>query len=103
APAEAKVETPAPSQPEAVASAPAAASKSGYDRALLRPAQLKEKAPETFQVKFTTTRGDFVVAVTRAWAPLGADRFYNLVKIGFYDGVSCFRAIDGFMVQFGIT
>src|SRR5690349_19186084 len=43
-----------------------------YDRTLLRPALLKEKAPETYQVKFTTTRGDFVITVTRAWAPLGA-------------------------------
>jgi cyclophilin family peptidyl-prolyl cis-trans isomerase len=102
APAEAKVETPAP-QPEASASAPAAASKSGYDRALLRPAQLKEKAPETFQVKFTTTRGDFVVTVTRAWAPLGADRFYNLVKHHFYDNASFFRVVPGFVVQVGIS
>lgn len=103
APAEAKVETPAPPQPEAAASAPATASKSGYDRALLRPAQLKEKAPETFQVKFTTTRGDFVVTVTRAWAPLGADRFYNLVKHHFYDNASFFRVVPGFVVQFGIS
>lgn len=102
APAEAKVETPAPPQPEAAA-APVTASKPSYDRALLRPAQLKEKAPETFQVKFTTTRGDFVVTVTRAWAPLGADRFYNLVKHHFYDNASFFRVVPGFVVQFGIS
>ena len=74
-----------------------------YDRALLRPALLKEKAPETFQVKFTTTRGDFVVTVNRAWAPIGADRFYNLVKHHFYDNASFFRVVPGFVVQFGIS
>lgn len=74
-----------------------------YDRALLRPALLKEKAPETFQVKFTTTRGDFVATVNRAWAPIGADRFYNLVKHHFYDNASFFRVIPGFVVQFGLS
>jgi peptidyl-prolyl cis-trans isomerase A (cyclophilin A) len=79
---------------------PAAAAAQGP--ALLHPERATEKAPETFKVKFTTTKGDFVVQVTRAWAPLGADRFYNLVKLGFYDGVRFFRAIEGFMVQFGV-
>src|SRR2546428_2902251 len=74
-----------------------------YDRALLRPALLKDKAPETFQVKFITTRGDFTVTVTRAWAPIGADRFYNLVKHHFYDNASFFRVVPGFVVQFGIS
>ena len=53
-------------------------------------------------MRFQTTKGDFVVSVTRAWAPHGADRFYNLVKIGFYDDVAFFRVIENFMVQFGI-
>src|SRR6266567_7194603 len=74
-----------------------------YDRALLRPALLKDKAPETFQVRFITTRGDFTVTVTRAWAPIGADRFYNLVKHHFYDNASFFRVVPGFVVQFGIS
>ncbi len=74
-----------------------------YDRALLRPVLLKDKAPETFQVKFITTRGDFTVTVTRAWAPIGADRFYNLVKHHFYDNASFFRVVPGFVVQFGIS
>ncbi len=82
---------------------PGATVTRAYDRTLLRPAILKERAPETFQVKFETTRGDFTVAVTRAWAPLGADRFYNLVKHRFYDNASFFRVVPGFVVQFGIS
>jgi peptidyl-prolyl cis-trans isomerase A (cyclophilin A) len=70
---------------------------------LLDPASLKEQAPAVFKAKFTTTQGDFVVEVTRAWAPLGADRFYNLVKNHFYDATAFFRVISGFMVQFGIS
>ncbi len=70
--------------------------------ALLNPASLKAKAPEVYKVKLTTTRGDFVVQVTRAWAPLGADRFYNLVKNKFYDSASFFRVLPGFVAQFGI-
>jgi len=76
---------------------------SPYDRALLRPALLKEKAPDTYQVKFNTTRGDFVITVTRSWAPLGADRFYNLVKHHFYDNATMFRVVPGFVAQFGIS
>jgi peptidyl-prolyl cis-trans isomerase A (cyclophilin A) len=74
-----------------------------YDRALLRPALLKDKAPEQYKVKFVTTRGEFTLAVTRAWAPLGADRFYNLVKHHFYDNASVFRVVPGFVAQFGIS
>ena len=105
APATPKTEapTPAAAQPEATASAPAEAPRKGFDRALLRPSLLKETAPETFRVKFTTTRGDFVVTVNRAWAPNGADRFYNLVKHHFFDNASFFRVHPGFIVQFGIS
>jgi len=104
APAEAKTEAPpAQPQPEAAASTPAATTRQGYDRALLRAALLKEKAPDTFKVKFTTTRGDFTVTVTRAWAPIGADRFYNLVKHHFYDNASFFRVVPSFVVQFGLS
>ena len=60
------------------------------------------QAPDSFRARFATTKGDFVIAVHRAWAPLGADRFYNLVRSGFYDGVRFFRVIPGFMAQFGI-
>ncbi len=69
---------------------------------LLNPASLNDKAPETYKAKFTTTKGDFVVEITRGWAPLGADRFYNLVKYHFYDDASIFRVVPGFVVQFGI-
>lgn len=100
---EAPAPAPAPAQPEVTVSAPSAAPRSAYDRLLLRPAALKEKAPETFQVKFTTTRGDFTVTVHRAWAPIGADRFYNLVKHRFYDDASFFRVVPGFIVQFGLS
>lgn len=106
APAQPKAEgpsrAPAPAQPEA-ANAPVEGPRKGFDRALLRPALLKDTAPEKFQVKFTTTRGDFTVTVNRAWAPVGADRFYNLVKHHFYDNASFFRVVPAFVVQFGIS
>src|SRR5207342_2605812 len=70
---------------------------------LSNPTALREQAPATYKVRFDTTKGPFVVEVTRAWAPKGADRFYNLVKNGFYDNVRFFRVISGFMVQFGIN
>jgi peptidyl-prolyl cis-trans isomerase A (cyclophilin A) len=70
---------------------------------LLKPSSLSEQAPATFKAKFTTTKGDFVVEVTRAWAPLGADRFYNLVKNHFYDGAAFFRVLPGFVAQFGLS
>jgi peptidyl-prolyl cis-trans isomerase A (cyclophilin A) len=70
---------------------------------LLVPSAFKEHAPATFKAKFTTTKGDFVVEVTRAWAPLGADRFYNLVKNQFYDGAAFFRVLSGFVAQFGLS
>src|SRR6266699_2796784 len=60
------------------------------------------QAPDSFRARFSTTKGDFVIAVHRAWAPLGADRFYNLVRSGYYDGVRFFRVLPGFMAQFGI-
>lgn len=62
-----------------------------------------DPAPETFQVKFETNKGDFTVDVTRAWAPNGADRFYEAVKAGFYDDCRFFRVVPDFMVQFGIN
>ena len=80
-----------------------AVAHSDTDPALLRPATMKAQAPAEYDVKFVTTKGDFVVHVTRVSAPLGADRFYNLVKHHFYDGAAFFRYVDGFVVQFGLT
>ncbi len=71
--------------------------------ALMKPAALKETAPDLYKVKFDTSAGAFVVEVHRDWAPNGADRFYNLVKAGFYNDCRFFRVISGFMVQFGIN
>ena len=62
-----------------------------------------EKAPATFEVKFDSSAGPFVVEVTRAWAPNAADHFYTLVKNGFYDQARFFRVVPNFMVQFGIN
>lgn len=71
-------------------------------RSLLNPAALADTAPETFNAVFDTSVGVFVVRVTRAWAPHGADRFYSLVRAGFYDGNRFFRVVPKFMAQFGI-
>src|SRR5215471_15875518 len=67
------------------------------------PAALTEQAPATYKARFDTSKGVFVIDVRREWAPVGADRFYNLVKNGFYDDNRFFRVISGFMVQFGIN
>jgi peptidyl-prolyl cis-trans isomerase A (cyclophilin A) len=71
--------------------------------ALMNPAALQDTAPGTYHVTFDTSAGTFVVEVHRDWAPNGADRFYNLVKHGFYDHCRFFRVIANFMVQFGIN
>lgn len=70
--------------------------------ALRNPAGLKEQAPATFTAHFDTSIGPFVITVHRDWAPNGADRFYNLVKHGFYNEARFFRAVPNFMIQFGI-
>jgi peptidyl-prolyl cis-trans isomerase A (cyclophilin A) len=78
-------------------------SPAGSRASLLNPATLKAQAPDVYKVKFNTAKGDFVVQVTRAWSPLGADRFFNLVKNRFYDGAAFFRIVPGFVVQFGLS
>ena len=82
-----------------IAAAPQAFGQAG---SLANPAALTEQAPNAYKVKFDTSKGAFVVDVRRDWAPNGADRFYNLVKNGYYDNVRFFRVIFGFMMQFGI-
>ena len=66
------------------------------------PGKLAEKAPDTFKAQFNTTKGKFVIEVTRSLSPNGADRFYNLVRSGYFTDVEFFRVIPGFMCQFGI-
>jgi peptidyl-prolyl cis-trans isomerase A (cyclophilin A) len=79
------------------------AGQTGGNTVLKNPAALKAKAPETFKADFELGNAKhFVIEVHRAWAPNGADRFYNMVKNGFFDGTRFFRVVPGFMVQFGI-
>jgi peptidyl-prolyl cis-trans isomerase A (cyclophilin A) len=87
----------------ALINAQTAAPKPAAANKLLTPAALTAKAPETYKVKFDTSKGVFVVEVHRDWAPLGADRFYNLVRNGFYNNVRFFRVLSGFMAQFGMN
>lgn len=68
-----------------------------------RSPEMMAKAPGNFKVRFQTTKGDFIVQVHRDWLPMGVDRFYNLVKAGYYDDTRFFRVIPGFMAQFGIS
>ncbi|HKS67469.1 MAG TPA: peptidylprolyl isomerase [Candidatus Acidoferrales bacterium] len=70
---------------------------------LLKPNSLNEKAPDVFDVEFSTTKGNFTVRVNRAWSPLGADRFYNLAKHNFFDDAAFFRIVPNFVVQFGLS
>ena len=101
---------PAPAVPPEATPAPATAEAKkpaevphNYSKELIAAAKVKEKAPDTYQVKFDTTRGAFTVTVTRSWAPLGADRFYSLVKHHFYDNAAFFRVVPQFVVQLGIN
>ena len=90
-------QTPAPA-PKAAPTAPKAAPKAPAAAAnLLSPATLNRTAPATYRVKLTTTKGDVIIDVTRDWAPRGADRFYNLVRSGYFTDVSFFRVVPDFM------
>src|SRR5271154_674443 len=74
-----------------------------WSQGLMNPAALKEQAPSTYRVAFDTSKGTFVVEVHRDWAPNGADRFYNLVKNGFFDDTAFFRVVPGSLAQFGVN
>ena len=86
--------------PAKSATAPKAAAPAGD---LLHPATLNRTAPAVYRVKMATTKGDVVIEVTRAWSPRGADRFYNLVRAGYYTDCAFYRVRPGFMAQFGIS
>jgi peptidyl-prolyl cis-trans isomerase A (cyclophilin A) len=91
------------SAPQAPAAAPAQTMPAAAaNPALLSPEKANEKAPEVFKVKFATTKGDMIIEAHRSWSPNGADRFYNLVKIGYFDDIAFFRIVNGFMAQVGI-
>ncbi len=70
---------------------------------LLRPDDFEETAPAEYRVTLRTSEGDVVIQVHRDWAPLGADRFYNLAQAGFYDDSRVYRVVPGFMAQFGLN
>ncbi len=86
--------------PTAATKAPAKAAAKGPN--LLDPSTMKASAPAVYVVKLDTTKGAIEIRVTKAWAPLGADRFYNLVRAGFFTDAAFFRTMKGFMAQFGI-
>lgn len=108
-----QAQTPAPKAAPKTAPAHSSAAKPSAARSgaashaaapsLLNPASFKAKAPAVFKAKFSTTAGDFVVEVHRDWAPLGADRFYNLVRSGYFTNAAFFRVVKGFVVQFGLS
>jgi peptidyl-prolyl cis-trans isomerase A (cyclophilin A) len=91
-----------PPATKAPAKAAAKSPAAGPSARLLNPALAKARAPDLYRVKITTTKGDFVVEVNRADAPLGADRFYNLTRIGYFTNVSFYRALPSLM-QFGLS
>lgn len=99
-PAGEPAKVPASAQAPAAAEAAKAPAKSP---ALLDPSKATLTAPTKFSVQMDTTKGEIIIDVTRAWAPNGADRFYNLVKAGFFDETAFFRVIGGFMAQIGIS
>jgi len=69
---------------------------------LLQPRSFNETAPEEYLVRLETTRGNILIRAHRDWAPLAADRFYNLVKAGFYDSMAFHRVLDDFVAEWGI-
>lgn len=97
-----KSDSPAQSAAPAPVAAPAAPAASASNADALDPSKATLTAPEVFKAKLVTTKGDMVIEVHRAWTPHGADRFYNLVKMGYYTDVTIFRVVNGFMAQAGM-
>ena len=99
----AAAQTPAPHRSSPAKPGASHAAVAAPQPSLLIPASLHATAPAVFKARFTTTAGDFVVEVHRDWAPLGADRFYNLVRRGYFTNAAFFRVVPGFVVQFGLN
>lgn len=101
------VAKPPAAKPAATAAKPAAAAKAPAPAAtnpkLLNPSLWTKQAPPSFKAKFTTTKGDIVIEAHRDWSPRGVDRFYNLVRSGFFTNVSFYRVVPNFVVQFGAS
>jgi len=93
---------PAPAKSEGKKKAEPKAEPQKESMPMPTPEQAVEKAPATYKARFKTTKGDFVVEVTRDWSPNGADRIYNLVKLGYFTDIAFFRVLDGFVAQGGI-
>ena len=93
-----------PKAPVTPAPAPSIEPPKDILKVLLDPSlpDWKDKAPDSFKAKFATTQGEFTIRVERAWSPLGADRFFVLVRNGYFDETRFFRVVSGFMAQFGI-
>jgi peptidyl-prolyl cis-trans isomerase A (cyclophilin A) len=91
------------SGPEAKKEPPAETKKGAAAEARPEPAPAKPAIPDVYKVKFSTTKGPFVVEVHRDWAPRGAERFYELVKDGFFNDSAFFRVVPNFVVQFGLA
>lgn len=81
---------------------PAATNSTSVSRGFDDPSKLTATAPDTFKAQFDTTKGKFTIEVTRSLSPNGADRFYNLVRSGYFTDIAFFRVVPGFMCQFGI-
>ena len=109
-PQEKEAKTAEEAKPEEAEKAPEKSNDSGQDeaplddltKALKDPSLAKLTAPEQFKVRFETTQGPIIFEVTRAWSPKGVDRFFNLVKMGYFTDMAFFRVVDGFVAQFGI-
>lgn len=101
APAKPAAAKPAAAKP--AAAKPAAPKPAATNPKLLNPSLWTKMAPPSFKAKFTTTKGDIVVEAHRDWSPRGVDRFYNLVRSGFFTNVSFYRVVPNFVVQFGAS
>src|ERR1700761_7112045 len=95
-------QTPAPKAPAKSTGTGAPKAAAGPSSRLLHPELAKAKAPDLYRVQFTTSKGNFVIEVHRDWAPMGADRFYNLVRVGYFTGDAFYRVVPTW-VQFGAS